>query len=120
MFWYVCKKHNQRFGQSKCSRMNNHFEMLHCQTIENIDSDHNPLYTLSTIVDNNHVPPFLNTNVTNVCSQVQSIQSNGFFLDEIQNKYNGVRGLIARAFQLNNRSPMKITLEEAQFYMDVC
>ena len=83
--------------------MNNHFKMLHCQTIEDIDSDHNSLYTLNTIVDNNHGLPVLNNNVTNVCSQVSSIQSNSFFLDEIQNKNDGVCGLIARAFQLNNQ-----------------
>ena len=42
MFWYVSEKHNQYFSQSKYSRMNNHFKMLHCQTIENKDSGHNP------------------------------------------------------------------------------
>ena len=105
MFWYVCKKHNQCFAQSKYSQMNNHFKMLHYQTIENIDSDHNPLFTSSSIVDNNHGLPLLNNNVTNVCSQVRTIQSYRFFLNEIQSKNNGVRGLIARAFQLNNHSP---------------
>ena len=94
--------------------MNNHFKMLHCQTIEDVDSDYSQL----DMLDNGL--PVLNSNVSNVCSQGQSMQNNRFFLDEMQNKNNGVRGLIARAFQLINKSPRKASFEEAQFHIDIC
>ena len=100
--------------------MNNHFKQLHCLIIDNVDNEFCQSNSYDQLPDNGNLGHNPKNNLCNVALQDQLIQHNPFFKDEIGKKNDGVCGLIARAFQLNNNSRCKTSFDEAQFHMDVC
>ena len=139
-YWYVCKEHSKRFGETQVSRMNRHFKTKsHFVNSQNLVQDltesrglHNECSKHTSDEDddyNSHCMDF-DDDIQLVESSVSECDNDDYSESETQLtkfvheeshlKGKGVSTLIGRAFQQSNHCSILPTLDETLYHIEIC